>query len=110
MNWTIEYYNSRLQDDILKLPDGILARYFRLTDLMVEVGPNLGLPHTKALGDGLLELRLKSKEGISRVFYCSLVDNRIMMLHSFIKKSQKIPQKEIKLARQRLKEVKHDDT
>ena len=69
-------------------------------------GANLGMPHTKAMKNGLFELRMKSKEGIGRVFYCTLVGKRIVMLHSFIKKSQKTPSRELKLAVSRMKEVK----
>jgi phage-related protein len=60
--------------------------------------------------DGLLELRIKSKEGIARVFYCTVINKRIVMLHVFIKKSQKIPQKELMIALARLKEVKENET
>ncbi|RDH84749.1 MAG: hypothetical protein DIZ80_04585 [endosymbiont of Galathealinum brachiosum] len=56
--------------------------------------------------DGLFELRLKSKEGIGRVFYCTLVNKRIVMLHSFIKKTSKTPSNEFKVAIARMKEVK----
>ncbi|MGD9487159.1 MAG: type II toxin-antitoxin system RelE/ParE family toxin [Calditrichaceae bacterium] len=110
MKWSIEYFNSDVENKILGLPDGLLARYIRLTDLMLEFGPNLGLPHTKLIKSDLFELRVKSKEGIARVFYCTLVGNKIFMLHSFIKKSQKIPQKELKIAFSRLKEVKRHET
>ena len=58
------------------------------------------------MGDGLLELRIKGKEGIARVFYCTLVGQRIVLLHGFVKKSEKTPLKELKLARERLAEVK----
>ena len=106
MNWTIQYYNNRIQADILKLPAGLLGRYLRLTDLMIEFGPDLGMPHTRVMGDGLFELRLKSREGIVRVFYCLLIDQQIVMLHSFVKKTQKTPGKELKIAQRRMKEVK----
>jgi phage-related protein len=76
---------------------------------MIEFGPNLGLPHTKAIKGGLFELRVKSKEGIARVFYCTILRNKIYMLHIFIKKSQKIPKKELKIAFSRLKEVKNHE-
>lgn len=105
MKWNINYYNESVQEDILGLPDTLLARYFKLTDLMKIYGANLGEPHTKAMGDGLFELRLKGKEGIARVFYCTKVGKNIYMLHSFIKKSQKTPPKELKLAEKRMKEV-----
>jgi len=109
MEWSIEYYSSDVEESVLDLPDGLLARYLRLTDLMLEFGPNLGMPHTKAIKDGLFELRIKSKEGIARVFYCTVINKRIFMLHIFIKKSQKIPKKELKLAMSRLKEVKNNE-
>lgn len=74
---------------------------------MVVFGANLGEPHTKALGDGLFELRIKGAEGIARVFYCTLIGKRIFMLHNFIKKTPKTPPKELKLAIQRMKEIKN---
>lgn len=62
------------------------------------------------MGDKLFEIRLKSKEGISRIFYCTKVGQRIIMLHMFIKKSEKTPEKELKITRERLKEVMRYDT
>lgn len=73
-------------------------------------GPDLGMPHTRALGDGLFELRLKAGEGIARVFYCTMVGKKIMVLHQFIKKTDKTPAREIATARRRMKEVKNADT
>lgn len=110
MDWTIEYYNDSVADEIFELPDGILARYLKMTDMMLIHGSNLGRPHTKSLNNGLLELRIKSKEGIGRVFYCTKVGKRIIMLHSFVKKSDKIPKHVMDIALKRLKEVQADDT
>ena len=110
MNWSIEYYNSDVEKKILSLPSGLLARYLRLTDLMLEFGSNLGMPHTRFIEDGLIELRIKSKEGIARVFYCTIIGKRILMLHLFIKKSNKIPKKEIQTAKKRMRKVLENDT
>jgi phage-related protein len=106
MKWEIVYYSSGLQEEILDLPEGILARYIALSDRMETYGPNLGMPHTRAMGGGLFEIRAKGKEGIGRVFYCTIVGNRIMMLHCFVKKTEKTPYRELEIARKRLKEVK----
>lgn len=106
MPWSIEYFNERVEKTVLDLPKGLLAKYLHLTDLMLEFGSDLGLPHTKAMGDGLFELRVKGKEGIARVFYCVVIEHRIVMLHVFIKKSQKTPKKELDIAKKRMKEVK----
>jgi len=107
VDYSIEYYSDSVADEILALPDTLAARYVVLTRRMVAVGPNLGAPHTDTFGDGLFELRLKGQEGIARVFFCALVGRRVMMLHSFIKKSQRTPLREIEIARKRMKEVKH---
>ena len=64
------------------------------------------MPHTDAFGGGLFELRIKGVEGIARVFFCMLIKKEIVMLHSFIKKTQKTPEKDLKIARARLKELK----
>jgi phage-related protein len=73
---------------------------------MEGYGPDLGMPHTRAMGKGLFELRLKAAEGIARVLYCTMVGKKIMILHQFIKKTNTTPPKELALARRRMKEVK----
>ena len=106
MDYTIAYYSESVQEQILQLPDTLAARYVVLTRRMIALGPNLGEPHTTAFGDGLFELRLKGAEGIARVFFCTLVGKRIVMLHSFIKKSDRTPIREREVAEARMKEVK----
>ena len=71
-------------------------------------GPNLGMPHTRSMGDGLFELRLKATEGIARVFFCTVVGRQIVMLHQFVKKSEKTPKRELKIAWNRMKEIRDD--
>lgn len=107
MKWKIDYYSDKVAQEVLALPEKLLARYLRMTEVMCEAGANLGMPHTRSLGEGLLELRVKAKEGIARVFYCAMVSERIVILHCFIKKTQKIPRKELDLAKARLKEIKN---
>lgn len=108
MKWKITYYNDAVRDNILKLPKSLLARYLRTINLVEIFGANLGEPHTKAFGNGLFELRLKGREGIARVFYCTVIGKEVIMLHSFIKKTQKTPKKELDIAQSRLKEIKDE--
>ena len=89
------------------MPAGFLGRYLRYSDRMEVYGPDLGMPHTRAMGEGLFELRLKAAEGIARIFYCTMVGKKIVILHQFIKKTGKTPSKELEIARRRLKEVKN---
>lgn len=105
MAWNITYYSDEVQEEILSWPAGIKARYIKITDLMLTFGANLGMPHTRAMGEGLFEIRLRSREGIGRVLYCTYAGQQIIMLHCFIKKTDKTPQRELETARKRQKEV-----
>ena len=106
MSYTISYYNDTLQAEIMALPTTLQARYIGLTARMMVFGANLGNPHTEAFGGGLFELRLKGAEGIARVFYCTLVGKKIVMPHCFVKKSQKTPVSERRIAEARMKEIR----
>jgi phage-related protein len=66
------------------------------------------MPHTRAMGGGLIELRLEAAEGIARVFYSTVVGRRIVVLHHFVKKTGKTPPREIPIARRRMKDVNDD--
>jgi phage-related protein len=107
MNYTISYYNERIRQQVMSLPPGILADYIHLTDLIQHHGADLRMPHSRAMGDGLFELRPKGPEGIGRVFYCMQLGGSVVILHSFIKKTNATPVADLKLARKRLKEVKN---
>ena len=104
--WEITYYNDQVAKEIMALPLAIRARYFQLAHRIEQHGPNLGMPHTRALGNGLFEIRLRGREGIGRAFFCTVIGQRIVILHSFVKKTQKTPKREIDKALQRLQEVK----
>jgi phage-related protein len=90
------------------MPAGFVARFLRCAERMESFGPDLGMPHTRAMGAGLFELRLKAAEGTARVFYCTVVDRRIVVLHQFVKKTQQTPRRELAVARRRMKDVRHD--
>jgi len=53
----------------------------------------------------LFEVRAKAKEGIGRSIYCYQKGQKIIILHSFVKKDQKIPKKELQIALKRKKEI-----
>ncbi len=106
VSWRVGFYSAAFQEELLQLPAGFVARFLRYAERMEHYGPDLGMPHTRAMGKGLFELRLNAAEGFARVFYCACVGRRIVMLHQFIKKSEKTPRKEIEIARRRMTEVK----
>jgi phage-related protein len=69
--WQVRFFSERVEEEILALPDGLLARFLRCAERMEAYGPDLGMPHTRSMGKGLFELRLRSAEGIARVFFCT---------------------------------------
>ena len=72
----------------------------------LEFGWPKGMPVCKALGSGLYEVRSHLSAGrISRVLFC-IMDNNMILLHAFIKKTQKTPEKELDLARTRKRSLK----
>ena len=107
MKWDIHYYNAKVKEQLEEWPVGIYADFLRLADLMQTHGADLRLPHSQSMGQGLIELRCRGQEGIGRVFYCTAVGRNIIILHSFIKKTQETPEKELRLARKRQKDVRN---
>ena len=104
--WTLSFYNAKVAAAVEAWPAGIRASFLRIADVMVEHGPDLGMPHTRAMGAGLFEVRAKGREGIGRAFYCTAVGRRIVILHAIIKKTEKTPPRDLDIARERQKEVK----
>ena len=67
-------------------------------DILAEFGNTLREPYSKAIGNGLFELRIKFAGDITRIFYFFLVDNKIILTNGFVKKTRKTPPSEIELA------------
>ncbi len=106
MTYSIEYFNARILRGIEAWPVGILAHHARIVELLTEFGPELGMPYSRAMGNGLFELRPRGREGEGRALYCYTRGDRIVVLHAFVKKTRSTPQRELRLARRRMKEVR----
>lgn len=76
------------------------AKVFRMFELLDRFGHELGMPHSKNIGGGLYELRIRGIQEV-RLFY-AFHKGVALLLHGFIKKSQRIPGKEMKIVRQKL--------
>ena len=108
-NWKVTFFDGSVRDNLMKWPKKLKAKFIKIVDLVEMFGPmDVGMPHIKSMGQGLFEIRAKSEEGIGRAFFCMVVGKEVVILHSFIKKTQKTPAKEIKIARKRMKEVSSD--
>ena len=67
-------------------------------DILAEFGNKLREPYSKAIGDGLFELRIKFASDITRIFYFFVMENKIILTNGFVKKTQKTPSGEVALA------------
>ncbi len=105
MDWKVTFFNEKVAKDTHCFPKSILANFLHIAEMVEEFGPNLGMPYTKPMGKGLFEIRAKGKEGIGRSLFCTIKDNEVVILHSFIKKTNATTKKDLDLARKRMKEV-----
>ncbi len=81
----------------------------KIIDLVKKYGLPAIYPYVKKLsGTPLWEIRIVGKDNI-RFFYIGRKEEKIILLHAFIKKTQKTPTKEIMVALQRLKKLKAAD-
>jgi phage-related protein len=107
MSWSVETLNLTVDAEIRALSADLQGRLIRVIDAVQALGP-MGLPRewSKSLGDGLWELRLQGRDGIARAVYVTASGRRVVIVRVFVKKTQKMPQHELELARSRAKEVK----
>jgi len=104
--WTVEILNQTIEDELLALPKDMQARFLRISEMLESFGPqHVGMPHVRPLGQKLWEMRLTRSAGIGRAIYTSASRQRLVVLHAFIKKSQKTPQRAIETAHRRIREI-----
>ena len=89
---------------IKSLPPAMSAKMLMCIDLLEEFGPQLRLPYSGHLEDGIFELRAKVGSDISRVLYFFIVDGKAILTNGFIKKTQKTPKRELQRAKDYRKE------
>lgn len=93
--------NRSVETFITKLEKHTIAKTLRTIDLLERFGFELTFPHTKKIDKNLHELRIRSDQEV-RIFY-TFKNNAIVLLHGFVKKTQRTPSREIEQARQELK-------
>ena len=106
MQWTVETLGDIVDAEIEALPPALQARLLRLMEMVEKVGlEQLHEPHVSHIEGKLWELRAKATEGIARGLYVALTGRRVVVLHVFVKKSQKTPRTALEVARERMKQV-----
>jgi phage-related protein len=107
MPWTVATLNDLVDAEVAALPADMRARLVRLSEIIEEHGLE-ALPRDTVdhLDDKLWELRIRGKAGISRAIYVTASGQRVVIVRVFVKKTQKTPNRELKLARERAKDVR----
>jgi phage-related protein len=104
--WTVEVLNDAVEAELFSLPKDMQARFLRISELLESFGPDrVGLPHVRPLGEKLWEMRLTGRDGIGRAIYTPATGRRLVVLHAFVKKTQKTPLRALEMARKRFKEL-----
>jgi phage-related protein len=106
MSWTVETLNETVDEEVESLPEDMRARLARVAMLIEEKGLEaIGEPHVKHIEGHLWEMRLTGRSGISRALYVTAAGRRLVIVRVFVKKTEKIPRREIELALLRAKSV-----
>ena len=107
MTWTVETLGAVVDAEIAGLPKDMKASFLRLAERIEAVGlERIGQPHVKHIQDKLWEMRLGGRDGIARAIYVTAVGRRVIVVHAFVKKTQKTPRAALKLAERRAKEIR----
>ena len=100
MPWTIQTLNATVDAELAALPDDMVARFRRISDLIRDMGlGRVRHPHVDHLQGPLWEMRLRGKAGIARALYVTGSGQRVVIVRVFVKKTQKTPQEDLELAR-----------
>ena len=97
----IKFFDDSVEELTASLQEHTVARVLRILDLLEIFGNRLGPPHSKKIEKNLFELRIRGKQEV-RIFY-TFHKGEVILLYGFVKKSQRIPKKEIEIARHKLR-------
>jgi phage-related protein len=99
-------FDKRAVKELQKFPATIQAKAKAIVEVLVRDG-NLIEPYGKKIDHDLFEIRVKHR-GQWRLLYAYLINDYIIVLSAFHKKTQKTPLEELHKAQTRLKEYQYD--
>ena len=104
--WVVETLNATVDTELEALPQDMLARFWQIAELIKDMGlERVRGPYVDHLQGPLWEMRLKGKDGIARAIYVTARGQRVVVVRVFVKKTQKMPRREIELALKRAKDL-----
>ncbi len=106
MPWVVVYLNDVVRAEVEALPVELRSKFRRIVELIESKGlERVREPYVKHLENKLWEMRLIGADNIARVIYVAARGRRVVVLHAFIKKTDKTPRRALAIARARAKEV-----
>jgi len=107
VDWTVEYYrDSKDKEPVAEFIDALSietrAKVFRTIKLLKNYGVLLKEPYTRQVRGKIRELRIRDSAGAVRIFYFTFTGRRIILLHGFVKKTEKTHPGEIAIAEKRM--------
>ena len=109
MPWTVETLNEAVDQELEALPADLRARFVRVAQLIEDLGlPNVREPHVKHVKESVWEIRIRSRTGIARALYVTTSPQRVVVVRVFVKKTEKIPSRELDVAWERARKLKKD--
>lgn len=99
----VRIFDTALEKFIASLPAPTLAKTLRTIDLLKEFGSHLGLPHSRKVAPHIFELRVRGIHEV-RIFF-AFHSGESVLLHGYLKKSQKLPKRELETAVHKYKQL-----
>ena len=98
--------NETVEEEIRSLPRDMRAKFIRISNMICKFGLHeVGMPHVRPLQGKLWEMRMRGKDAVSRALYVVATGKKVVVVRAFVKKTQKTPLQEIRLALERIKEI-----
>ena len=107
MSWTVGFSSDAALAEVRALPQDMQTKFERIVNMIEAHGlERMREPYVKNVQGKLWEMRLIGSDGIARSLYVTASGRRVVILRTFVKKTQKAPRREIELALERAKDVK----
>lgn len=97
----VAFFNSKVKKFFEIFDEPLRSRVDKALHMLERYGNNLGMPYSRALKDKLFELRIIGSTNIRFIY--TFYDDKIWILHGFVKKTNKIPRQDLDYAHKQLK-------
>ena len=104
--WIVGFFSDQARDEVAALPRDMRTKFERIVTMIEANGlERMREPYVKHIEGKIWEMRMIGRDGIARSLYMAAVGKRVIVLRTFIKKTQKTPRSEIEIALKRAKDA-----